>query len=61
MDGEICMDVINRFTSLGKVVLTIHDSFIVPLEDKLLLKDTMVSAYHDFTGVTVSDTDNLNH
>lgn len=43
-DSEIAMHVVNKFVSLGKPILTVHDSFLVIKEDMSLLMDTMRDA-----------------
>ncbi|MGH2307827.1 hypothetical protein ACRCD8_08655 [Aliarcobacter sp. ERUVET-8] len=46
-DSEICFKVIEKFLSMNKVVLTVHDSFITVDEDIELLKEVIVDSYSE--------------
>lgn len=50
LDSKVCFKVIDKFLSLNKTVLTIHDSYIVIEDDKQLLIDTIESCYYDVIG-----------
>lgn len=44
-DSEVCFRVIEEFITRGRMVLTIHDSFIVAKEDQGLLMDILRDSY----------------
>jgi hypothetical protein len=41
IDSEICLNIMIKFNELDKVILPVHDSFIVKAEDKELLRSVM--------------------
>lgn len=45
IDSDMAEFVMERFSRLGKVVLPVHDSFIVAASDEVLLRQTMTDAY----------------
>lgn len=45
MESKVVLKVIEVFTNLNKPILTVHDSFIVKVEDDDLLKETIVNCY----------------
>ena len=49
-DSKVCIRVIEEFMRLNKVVLTVHDSFIVDIDDKESLVDTLIHCYHEVIG-----------
>lgn len=44
-DSEVCFRVIEEFITRGRMVLTIHDSFIVAKNDQVLLEETLRDSY----------------
>jgi hypothetical protein len=50
LDSCICLKIIEEFTSINEIVLTVHDSFIVrkELEDKL--KESIIRNYEEIIG-----------
>lgn len=51
-ESQVAMRIIDKFTGLGKPILTIYDSFVVKREDSNLLAETMVNCYYQTTGFT---------
>lgn len=51
IDSKISDFIIDVFNSAGKVILCIHDSYIVAKQDEHLLKKTMVAAYNEILGM----------
>ena len=49
-DSEVCFRVIEEFVKRGRIVLTIHDSFIVSEDDQGLLMDTLKNSYQYVIG-----------
>jgi hypothetical protein len=49
-ESRIALEIIRKFTSLGKPILTIYDGFIVKREDKTLLTESMVNCYYQIFG-----------
>jgi|GEM_PF-3865487 len=45
IDSGMAEFVMEKFSRLGKVVLPVHDSFIVAASDEVLLRQTMTDAY----------------
>ena len=56
LDGEICCQIVNEFTLRERPILSVHDSFIVHLEDTLLLKEQMDKAVSDVIGCKIAMT-----
>jgi hypothetical protein len=52
LDGRITAHIIKAFTNRGIPVLTVHDSYIVPLEHERLLERTMASACEKELGIS---------
>lgn len=46
LDSRVCIKVIEEFTQRDKVVLTVHDSFIVCTSDEAFLRDCIIKHYH---------------
>jgi len=46
LDSRVCIKVIEEFTRIDKIVLTVHDSFIVCKDDEALLRDSIIKNYH---------------
>lgn len=61
IDSEICIKIINEFVKQGKVVLTIHDSFVVKEEDKEFLKNTMLNKFNEVLNTRMDNPDTLIH
>lgn len=49
-DSKVCFKVIENFLNIDKVVLTVHDSFITIIEDKDLLRETIINSYREVIG-----------
>ncbi|WP_345972800.1 hypothetical protein [Sulfurimonas diazotrophicus] len=49
-DSQVCFRVIEEFVKAERVVLTIHDSFIVAREDQGLLMEVMLESYRYYLG-----------
>lgn len=49
-DSKVCFKVIEHFLNADKVVLTIHDSYIVAVDDLDFLKATIISSYEEVIG-----------
>jgi len=60
-EAEITIAIINRFVAMGKVVLTIHDSYIVTEDDKALLGKVMIEEFQNVSGLLITDRDRLIH
>lgn len=52
-DAEIARQIIQTFLDQGKVVLSIHDGFIVKKSDEQLLRDTMQRVWFENFGTTI--------
>lgn len=50
-ESMVCIKVIEEFLRLEKVVLTIHDSYLVANNDKELLKETLNNCYEQVIGI----------
>jgi len=50
LESQVTFKVIEKFLELGEVVLTIHDSYIAIINNKLLLENTIKDAYRSVTG-----------
>ena len=59
IDGEIASRIINHFTSIGKPVLSIHDSFICKEEDQQLLFELMHSTFQSVLSINIKDPNSL--
>lgn len=52
-DSMICEEVIARFLELGKAILTVHDSFLVELDQEILLRRVMEHSFKRVCGNSV--------
>lgn len=52
-DAEIARQIIQTFLDAGKVVLPIHDGFVVKQSDKDLLRETMERVWFEMFGTTI--------
>ena len=50
LDSQITAYIINHFTTRGKAILTVHDSYIIASDDVDLLRDTMKEATIEVVG-----------
>ena len=51
-DSELATDVITTLLDNGVVCLPVHDSFIVKMQDRKLLEDTMAECFRERFGTT---------
>jgi hypothetical protein len=52
LDGQITERIINAFTDRDVPILTIHDSYIVPVDEEEALEDAMREAFEEVMGIT---------
>ena len=61
-DSQITSVIINKFTAMGKPILSVHDSYIIGSEEVGLLVDAMKEATIEIVGVNLeAEQDRISH